>query len=744
MSLKQRTQAVEHSTRQRTHTAPAHANRMPTAMIDTTLALPRTDALLRITQAIETAATLDELLLLALNEITQLFELAHGAVMLVSDDGLGQIACEFPPNTGRFEPFTLRADQPLAKALQLRQPLALDADNLAEVEPAFAAYMQQRGILYSLVVPLISQDRSIGLLLLNAAMPTHQLHTDEISLARLLASQLAAAIVAFRITEQARRRGDELATLNEIAVTVTSTLDPHEVYALVVQKLNQYFNVDAGSLLLINEASSTLDFVMTIEGGEERLAGLRVPLGAGVVGHVAATGTYAIVHDVRTDPRFYRVIGDAVGYETRSILCVPMLAKGRVIGAIELLNKINGEFSEEDAQRLTRMAAFIGVAIENARLFKQVTDGRDRLQAILNSTADGIVLTDMHGAILSANPMAADLFEAAETDLLDRSLRDLQANLSSRAHEMLTRIWDNEDGTSDSASEYELGGARRRFIRHFTLPVRHDDGSVYASLELFRDITQEKELEQLRDDYTGMLVHDLRAPLTSIMNGIMMVNRGLGGPISEQQHELLGIAHQGSQTVLELINTLLDIAKMEQGRMIIDIEPASPYALVDQTVERLAVSARSREVTVELALQIGLPTIDADHDKIVRVLQNLLDNALKYSPVGSVVTIGVERVSDGRAPSGVSVALPQAAGEWIVFWVQDRGPGIPAAYHERIFEKFGQVRGRKLRGTGLGLTFCKLAVAAHSGQIWLESTEGRGSIFAFALPLAQSLTLARS
>ncbi|MBC8161046.1 MAG: GAF domain-containing protein [Roseiflexaceae bacterium] len=706
------------------------------AVTDTRQRVPPTDALIRITQAIETAATLDELLLLALNELTQLFDLARGAVLLRNDDGTGQIICEFPPHTSIPAPITIDAT-PLGTALHSRQPLEFEDGNLAELDSALNSYLQQRGVGASLVVPLIAQDTSIGLLLLSAAEPSRHFRADEISFARLLASQLAAAIVAFRITEQARRRGDELATLNEIAATVTSTLDTHEVYSLVVQKLNEYFNVDAGSLLLINEASGTLDFVMTIEGGEERLAGLRVPLGSGIVGHVAATGQYAVVTDVKNDPRFYREISDAVGYDTRSILCVPMLAKGRVIGAIELLNKLNGDFTERDARRLIRMAAFIGVAIENARLFKQVTDGRDRLQAILNSTADGILLTDMSGRLLSANPTAAQLFEAVEDELLGQSLAEQQHKLRARAHEVASRTWDGQDGeASRTVTEYELGGTRRRFMRHFTLPVRHDDGSVYAQLELFRDITQEKELEQLRDDYTGMLVHDLRAPLTSIMNGVMMVNRGLGGPVTEQQRELLNIAHQGSQTVLDLINNLLDIAKMEQGRMGLELEPVSPYALIDRATERLMVSARSRAIVVEQRLALGLPTIEADPDKVVRMLQNLLDNALKFSPANATVTIGVNAVQHGQPDSGLPLRTTLPSGDWLVFWIRDHGPGIPAAYHERIFEKFGQVRGRRARGTGLGLTFCKLAAEAHQGRIWLESREGHGSTFAFALPIS--------
>jgi signal transduction histidine kinase len=271
------------------------------------------------------------------------------------------------------------------------------------------------------------------------------------------------------------------------------------------------------------------------------------------------------------------------------------------------------------------------------------------------------------------------------------------------------------------------------------MPVRDAKGEMCGQLAVFRDITQEKELEQLRDDWTSMLVHDLRAPLTSIMNGVMMVKRGLGGPVTEQQQELLQIAYQGSQAMLELVNNLLDISKMEQGRLHLDLEPLAPYTIIDRAMERLQVSARSQQVSLEQCLAINLPLIEADSDKIVRVLQNLLDNAIKFSPPGGVVTLGAHFYAPERPlPADVPLHPPFDSSEWLVFWVQDRGMGIPAAYHDRIFEKFGQVRGRKVRGTGLGLTFCKLAVQAHGGRIWLESREGAGSVFAFALPLVRN------
>jgi two-component system, NtrC family, sensor histidine kinase KinB len=215
-----------------------------------------------------------------------------------------------------------------------------------------------------------------------------------------------------------------------------------------------------------------------------------------------------------------------------------------------------------------------------------------------------------------------------------------------------------------------------------------------------------------------------------------MVQRLLVGPLTDQQQELLRIAYHGSTTMLSLINNLLDISKMEQGSMTLDLKPLAPYAIIDRATERLQVSAQSSSISIEQRLSAHLLPFEADDEKIVRVLQNLLDNAIKFSPTGRPITLGVEMsTAEHPLPADTPVHAPIPPGDWMVFWIQDRGRGIPPAYHHRIFEKFGQVRGQKVRGTGLGLAFCKLAVEAHGGQIWVESEEGNGSVFVFILPL---------
>ncbi|MBX0326798.1 GAF domain-containing protein [Oscillochloris sp. ZM17-4] len=710
----------------------------------------RTTALLRIASVIETAATLDELLMLGLAEFSQLFAIPFSGVLFVSEDGTtARMVNLHPPRVSLPMPITLVETPSLLQVVTERRVVQIGdlhdeqfGAHASETTRRLIQLLDREHISSLLMIPLVAQDRVIGIMIFATVDHPRHFSESEVALARLMAGQLAAAITSFRITEQAQRRTAELATLNEIAAAVTSSLNARDVYHLVMEKLNEYFQVDAGSLLMLDPETDELVFVMTLEAGEEKLFGVRVPQGQGIVGLVAQSQRYELVHDVQNDPRVYVKVSESVNYEVHTILCVPIIVKNRTIGVIELLNKRDGIFTEEDAGRLMRMAATIGVAIDNARLFQEVTTVRDRFEAILNSTNDGILMADMHGAVVTANPMAAQIFACRKELLIGRQIDDLLAELSARALSVSSPSWLNDDDSADQVVELELSSPQARFIRHYTLPVREANGSEIGRLALFQDISKERELAQLREDYTGMLIHDLRAPLTAIMNGIMMVKRGLGGPISDQQQELLSIAHQGSQTMLEMVNTLLDISKMEQGHMALEVEPISPYALIDETLDRLIVSARDQRVQLEQQLSVSLPLLEADREKLVRVLQNLLDNAIKFSPTGAAVTLGAVhlRVVEGvtGAVDGLPLQLPALpAGDWLAFWVRDQGPGIPPQYHERIFEKFGQVRGRKVRGTGLGLTFCKLAIESHGGRIWLQSAEGKGSIFALALPLSQ-------
>ena len=231
-----------------------------------------------------------------------------------------------------------------------------------------------------------------------------------------------------------------------------------------------------------------------------------------------------------------------------------------------------------------------------------------------------------------------------------------------------------------------------------------------------------QELEKLRDDLTRMIIHDLRTPLTSVIAGMQTLE--VVGDLNDDQREMMGIAVVGGETLLGMINDLLDVEKLESGSMPLEYAALSPAALVAFAVSQVASLAESERLTLVQQVAADLPPFEGDEGKLRRTLVNLLGNAIKFTPRGGTITVGAMGTDDG-----------------IVFSVRDTGEGIPAEAFGRIFEKFGQVssrQGGRTTSTGLGLTFCKLAVEAHGGRIGVESVPGQGSTFRFTIPLAPS------
>ena len=247
----------------------------------------------------------------------------------------------------------------------------------------------------------------------------------------------------------------------------------------------------------------------------------------------------------------------------------------------------------------------------------------------------------------------------------------------------------------------------------------HDREQRYTK-QIAESYQRLRELERLRDDLTYMIVHDLRTPLTSLLSGLQTVP--LVGDLNALQAEMVQIAAHGGETLLGMINDLLDVEKMEQQTVPLARTQLSADTLIAQATLQVTLLAASQDLTLVSELALGLPEFTGDEDKLKRTLVNLIGNAIKFTPRGGTVTVGA---SCGSAND-------------LLFFIRDTGEGIPADALERIFEKFGQVEnrqaGRKM-STGLGLTFCKLAVEAHGGRIWAESAPGSGSVFFFTLPL---------
>jgi signal transduction histidine kinase len=281
--------------------------------------------------------------------------------------------------------------------------------------------------------------------------------------------------------------------------------------------------------------------------------------------------------------------------------------------------------------------------------------------------------------------------------------------------------------TMDKVKAFQVGG-----VDYVTKPFQFEEvqARVATHLELRRQkrLIQEsneqlRKLEELRDNLVHMVVHDMRTPLTAIYGFLKTLEMLEGESLSDQGREFVQTALASTEDLVEMVSSLLDVSKMEAGEMKLNLTQCDLLTIAREALAKVEPLKGDRQLTLSGADEPV--TVMADAELIARVLQNLLGNALKFTPDDGRVTVSIESSTEAAR-----------------VLVQDTGPGIPPEYRERIFEKFGQVENpanRRRYSTGIGLTFCKLAVEAHGGQVGVDSEEGRGSTFWFTLPRRESV-----
>jgi signal transduction histidine kinase len=267
---------------------------------------------------------------------------------------------------------------------------------------------------------------------------------------------------------------------------------------------------------------------------------------------------------------------------------------------------------------------------------------------------------------------------------------------------------------------------------------------VVGSVEIIRDISTLKALEQEKEDFVSMLSHDLKSPITAILGSIDLVRESRLGPVNNEQREFLDDAVESCSELVDMIDTLLDIHKFEAGRMIMHIRPEDPLQALQRVVSRYRVVAKRSGVTMAINSVAQTPTVLLDKNKYSRLAANLLSNAFKFTPESGSITIRLERVMVSAdllrqiPPQLYPGGLPAEGDHFFQLVVEDTGPGIPADSLAAIFDRFVQAKSRqrgKTKGTGLGLAFCRKVMDVHNGYIWAESIEGQGSTFKALFPL---------
>ena len=341
---------------------------------------------------------------------------------------------------------------------------------------------------------------------------------------------------------------------------------------------------------------------------------------------------------------------------------------------------------------------------------------------ILDELLQGVLVTGADWRVLYANRSVERATGQPRERILGQHLLVMAAEFCKRdvcgdVYRLMTRI------TMDPPSERFVKRLpfqtpeRRRFIRIVVQPYPLNGGDP-GYLFFFRDATEEGEIDEKKNEFVSVASHEMRTPMTSIKGSLELLLGGYAGELPAEATELLGISLTAVDRLVRLINDLLDISKIESGKMELHLDRVSITECVNKSMRSLRALAEAHKVSIRAVQGENLPAVMADRDRMEQVITNLLSNALKYTPPESEV-----RVETRTQDNVVRIS------------VCDQGPGIAPEYLERVFDRFCQLAGAK-KGSGLGLTICRALVEQHRGRIWVESELGRGSRFHFEIPAA--------
>ncbi len=570
---------------------------------------------------------------------------------------------------------------------------------------------EQSGAKSALCVPLLARDQLVGVLTLVHPAP-NAFGPDHLELMQAIADQASIAVLNARLYTESSRQARIMTALADGAAIFSASLEVREVWQRVLNQTLQAMQVETVAIGLIEGVEGSIVFHAAAGHNAGGILERRVPGGKGLVGQVARDGHGIVISNVNEDKR-YADIDRFAGIEAKAVAIAPIQSQGKIIGVLEAINPISKSFDADALTVMTGIGSLAGTTIRNAELFEQLQKAHERYRELFEESIDPIFITDWDGKIIEANREAIQLSGFKAEDLHRMSIDQLHEVKWNKVGIEFENLRERDGNVYESVLHKADSG---------TVPVEvhvrrvefEDTESVQWTL---RDISERKELDSLREDLTAMIYHDLRSPLGNIVSSLDVLNGMVSG--DETTRSILNIAVSSTDRIQRLVNSLLDINRLESGQAIVSQQYVNPQVLIQTSIEDVKPSAAGRHQTIETKIAGKLPDVWVDADMMRRVLINLLENAIKFSKAETSIEIGAKK-----------------DGQWVEFWVRDTGPGIPSSENKRIFEKFVRAKGKnRPAGLGIGLAFCRIAVQAHGGNIWVESEEGKGAKFMFTLPV---------
>lgn len=650
-------------------------------------------------------------------------------------------------------------EQRVSRVVQTGMPLVVED---AAADPRYKAEPVSIGS--SLMVPLMVEGRSVGVLAADRKAAGDFTPTAVATLTAL-ADQVAVAVENARLFEEVTRFNEELElrvaertrelaealeglrlqrdrsnVLYHIASELVASLDMDRVLSQALSMLQKAVKASRSAVILLDNNTGQLFYRAAI-GHTEPIppGGRRAPFNRqdGVIGWVFTHKKALIIPNALQDKRCVVGIDRAI----RSVLAAPIMGgAGESLGVILMQSPVENVFDEAELRLVEAAAVQLGSALNNAELYRLIREQAERVgsmlraqqieaaknQAILEGIADGVMVADQNGKVILFNAAAERILSISREQALGRPQDGILGLYGSAAREWLAQIdqWRQNPGaygTEFLVHRMEVG---RRFVSVHLSPVVSPSQEFLGVVSVFRDITSEVEADRAKSDFVSTVSHELRTPMTSIVGYVDLVLMGATGPLSDMQRDFLKRVKTNAERLTTLVNDLLDISRIETGRVVLQLAPVAVADIVKQVVDLVQPKVEEKEQRLSIVLPADLPRVYGDHDRLAQILTNIVGNAYKYTPVGGEISIHAY-VRDAKMYVAVS----------------DTGIGIAPENQKKLFSRFYRVEDDpavyEVSGTGLGLAISLSLIQMHEGNISLDSVLGKGSTFTFSIPLAE-------
>lgn len=507
--------------------------------------------------------------------------------------------------------------------------------------------------------------------------------------------------------------------LLEISRAITVQLDLGAVLRLIIQYAVEMLRGRAGLIALRQDDGSF--HVWASYGLPAQLPHLFAPLFADIPYHLERADLVRwTIPDLDVK---MALVSAALGLPLHQVVALPLVIRDSLIGMIYIFRTEGGAFSANDRQLLASFADQAAIAVQNARLYQEVTNEKRRLDAIIANSGDGIMILDRESRVRVFNKALEKMTGVPAQRAIGRPCHEV-IDLHNRQDRTCVceaacplkfkspdeRLYAEGDITRSDGSVITVGIAYS--------PLFDDDGELVNVIANVRDITRFREAEEMKSTFISVISHELKTPV-SLIKGYAGTLRREDAKWDEQTlRESLSVIEEESDRLNQLIDNLLDASRLQAGALKLELGYVALDKLAAQTVEKFR--TQTQQHILSLDFPPGFPPAWGDTERLRQVLSNLLSNAIKYSPAGGTI-----RVS-GRADE-----------DWVYIAVSDEGIGIPKNEQEHIFDRFYRVESslsRRTQGAGLGLFLVKAVIEAHQGRVWVESAPEQGATFVFALP----------